>query len=147
KKGTLSIKNSSKKQIFFNYAIDAKIDVYKARKPIMRSEELSHINCVKKSIILDKFRAMPIEIIKKGIYQSRQHIKLNKIITTRDVQTLRLAKRGTMINIFLTQENITITFSAEALKDGVYGDIIKVKQSNNRVIKVRIIGKNKGEVI
>ena len=145
--GVVSIKSDSKKQLFFNYSIDATIEVYKSRKNIKRNSELSNVNCVKKSIILDRFRAMPIQELVNGRVQSKNHIKINRVLTRRDVKELELITRGSTVNVLLSSDNIDISFSGEALQSGVYGDTIKVRQSNSKVLKVRIVGKNRGEVL
>jgi flagella basal body P-ring formation protein FlgA len=146
-RGTLSIKSSSKKQIFFDYKIDATVTVFKARQNIKRNVELSHLNAVKKSIILDKFRAMPIQKVQNAGLQSKHNIKKETILTTRDVQALQLIKRGSMVNIMLKSRNMAISFSAQALQNGVLGDVIKVKKNNNKIIKIKVIARNRGEVL
>ncbi len=41
---------------------------------------------------------------------------------------------------------MAISFSAKALQNGVYGDIIKVQKSNDKIIKIKVIARNRGEV-
>ena len=146
KKGTLSIK-ANNKQIFFDYNIDATVTIYKARVNIKRNIELSHLNVAKKSIILDKFRAMPIQKVDKAGLQSKHNIKKDTVLTTRDTQALHLVKRGSNISVVLNSQNMAISFSAQALENGVYGDTIKVKKTNDKVIKIKVIGRNRGEVL
>ncbi len=146
KNGTLYIKTDDKKKIFFNYQINAKILAYEAKKDIKRNMEFSNINCKKKSIILDKFRSMPLQNILKSTLQSTRNIKAGTIITTRDTQGLYLVKKGSNINVTLSSSNLAISFSAQAVQDGKYGDIITVMKSNGKKIKVRITGKRRAEV-
>ncbi len=145
--GILSIKTPSKKQLFFDYTIIAELDVYKIRKNVKRNTELSHLNCVKKSIILEKFRAMPIQELGKGRLQSKTHLKMDAVLTIRDVRELVLVKRGSIVNVLLSSDNIDISFSGQAMKDAVFGDIIKIKQNNSKVLKIRVVAKGRGEVI
>ena len=144
--GTLYIKSNDKKKIFFNYKIDAEIVVYEARKDIKRNIELSNINSKKKSIILDKFRAMPLQNILKGTVQSTHNIKSGTILTRRDVQGLYLVKRGSNVNVTLNSSNLAISFSAEALQNGRFADIITVMKRNGKKVKVRVTGKRRAEV-
>ena len=146
KDGTLYIKTDAKKKIFFNYKIDAEIVVYEARNNIKRNIELSNLNSKKKSIILDKFRAMPLQNILKGTVQSTHNIKQGTILTTRDAQGLYLVKRGSSVNVTLSSSNLAISFSAEALQNGRLADIITVMKSNGKKIKVRVTGKRRAEV-
>ncbi len=144
--GVVSIKSDSKKQLFFDYKIDAVVDVYLARKKIKRNTELTNINCIKKSIILDKFKAMPLQELIKDRLQSKNHIKKEMVVTVRNIQELKLVKRGSSIHVTLNNKNIDISFSAQALEDAIFGDIIKVKQSNSKIIKVKVTAKGRGEV-
>jgi flagella basal body P-ring formation protein FlgA len=147
KSGTLFIKSKEKRELFFSYSIDAKVVVYKTRKAIKRGEELSNLNIKKESIILNKFRAMPIQEIEKDSFESKHHLKKDKLLTTRDIERLTLVKRGESISVKLSQNGISILFSAKALQSGIYGDTIEVKKSKSKVLKVKVIGRNRGEVL
>ena len=146
KDGTLYIKTDKKKKIFFNYKIDAEIVVYEAKKDIKRNMELSNLNSKKKSIILNKFRAMPLQNILKGTVQSTHNIKRGTILTKRDAQGLYLVTRGSNVNVTLSSSNLAISFSAEALQNGRLADTITVMKRNGKKVKVRVTGKRRAEV-
>lgn len=138
-----SIKSSDNKQLFFNYKLKAKVSVYKARRKIQRNEEISSINSIKDSIILDKFRALPLQQIDKTHFQSKHNIKKDAIIKVRDLTTLTLIRRDNQLSITMNSNSFDITFTARALQDGKYGDNIKVKRQNGKVLIVKVIGKNR----
>jgi len=144
-KNIFSIKTKNFKQIFFNYIIDADIYVYKSIKDIKRAEELNNKNVKKVKIKLKRFNSLPIQQLLNT--QASHHIKAGSIITKRDIQKLFLIKRGENINIFYKELNMNITFSATAIQNGSFNDIIKVKTSNGKIIKVRVIGRKKGQLI
>lgn len=146
KNGIIAIKSQKNREIFFNYSIDANVHVYKTKKEIKRYSELSIVNCKKTTLHLDKFKAMPLQELKSGIFQSKHHIKKDTILTTRDISKLFLVKKGSNVNIFLYNANMSITFSAKALQNGSYGDIISVIKNNGKRMKVLVIGKHKAEV-
>ena len=147
KHGTLSIKGSNKRQLFFDYTITAKVMVYISKKEINRNEELSFVNTLKKSIILEKFRALPIQEIQRGTIESKIHISKGKILTLRDVESLHLIKRGATVNVTLQSGGISISFSAKAVRNGKLGDIITIENSDGKRIKVQVIGKNRARVL
>ncbi|MBU1927980.1 flagellar basal body P-ring formation chaperone FlgA [bacterium] len=147
RQGTFYIKTRQSKKIFFDFTINATIDLYFARENIKRNTELSAINTIKKSIILDKFRAQPLQNITDGTVQSKQNIKKDTLLTSRDIVELQLVRRGENVNVLLESDNMSISFSAEALEDGVYEQIIEVQQQNGTKVKVKVTGKNRGEVI
>jgi flagella basal body P-ring formation protein FlgA len=144
--GTLYIKTKQNKKIFFDYNIDASLSVYVAKDDIKRDVELSAINCVKKSIILNRFRDVPIINIYNNTIQTKKPIKSGNVITIRDIQKLSLVKRGSDVTTVLNTEGITLSFSTKAQKDGKLGDTITVKNSNGKKFTVKVIGKNMTEV-
>ena len=144
--GTMYIKSSSNKQIFFNYYIKATLDTYVARVTINKGNELSNLNIKKKSIVFDKFNAMPLLEVKKSTLQSKHRIKEGKLLTSRDIRKLFLVKRGSNVNLFLDSTNMSISFSAKAMQNGCYGDTITVMKSNGKRLKARVVAKHKAEV-
>ncbi len=144
--GTLYVKTTDNKKIFFDYAVEAKVGVYIARKKIQRESELSLVNCKKKSIILDKFDSMPIQKLQQGMIQSKHHLKEGSIITSRDVEPLSFVRRGSIVSVILDEKNIAISFSAEALQDGRLGDTITIQKNDRKRLKAKVIGKNRVEI-
>ncbi|MFT7004650.1 MAG: flagella basal body P-ring formation protein FlgA [Sulfurimonas sp.] len=144
--GIVSITTSENKKLFFNYDIVANVWIYLSRKQINKETELSAINTVKKSIILENFMAKPIQNIDTNALQGKYRIKKDEIITTRYVEPLNLVKRNSFIDVTLDSKNMSISFSAQALGDGRLGDIIMVETTDGKKLKVKITGKNKAEV-
>lgn len=147
KSSTIHIKTPKNRKIFFDYTISADIPVYVAKNNIRRGTELSLINSAKKSIILDKFRAKPIQKLNKGSIESKQRIKAGNVITQRDVEKLTFIKRGSIVSISLNSDNIFIGFMAKALQNGKLNDIITVQKNDGKKLKVRVTGRNKAEMI
>jgi len=146
KNGIISIKSNKNREIFFNYYINAFVNVYKVKYAIKRNTELSMINSRKVKIPLDRFKAMPLQELKNATIQSKHHIKKDTILTTRDIRKLFLIRKGSNVNIFLYNANMSITFSAKATQNGSYGDIINVVKNDGKKIKVFVSGKHKAEV-
>lgn len=144
--GTLYVKTTDNKKIFFDYAVEAKINIYIARNKIQRESELSLVNCKKKSIILDKFDAMPLQTLQEGMLQSKHHLRAGSIITSRDVERLRVVRRGSIVSATLDEKNMAIFFSAEALQDGILGDTITIQKNDRKRLKAKVIGKNRVEI-
>ena len=146
-KGALAIKSQDNRELFFDYVIEASVSVYISKKNINRNEELSFVNSIKKSIILEKFHALPIQELHKGVFESKFRISKGKVLTLRDVESLHLVKRGTMVQVVLQSANMAISFSAKALRSGKLGDAIIVEKSNGKKLKVQIVGKNRVRVL
>lgn len=144
--GILFIKTIDNKKIFFNYHIEAKIEVIVVTQTMRRGSELSNINTQKKSIILDKFRATPLQNVQPHTLELKHRVKSDTILTTRDVVGLYLIKRGSNINVTLIDAGIAISFAAEASQSGRYGDTIMATKSNGKKIKVLVTGRNRAEM-
>jgi len=143
KSGILSIKTMDNKKIFFNYSVKAKVTLYKSYKEIQKGEELSNINTRKKSIMLDNFKAMPLQEMQAKAYEVKHRIKSNTILTSRDIVGLYLVKRGSVVSVTLQNAGMEISFSAKALQSGQYGSSISVLSAKGKKIKVIVTGKNR----
>lgn len=146
KDGVVAIKTDKNKKIFFNYSLKAFVRVFTLKTDLERNGELSQLNTLKNSIILDKFRAMPLQTVKNSTLELKRKMKKGEIITVRDVAPLSLVRRDSSVNVSLYNGSIVITFSARALQDGAKGDTIFVENDKGKKIRVLVTGKNKAKV-
>ncbi|QOP41334.1 flagellar basal body P-ring formation chaperone FlgA [Sulfurimonas marina] len=144
--GIVAIKTDKNKKIFFNYTIQAYVNTFVLRNDLQRDGELSTLNTRKNSIILDKFRAMPVQTIENGTLELKHTMKKGELLTLRDVESLALIRRDSSVNVTLQNGSIVISFSARALQDGRKGDVIFVENDKGKKIKVVVVGKNKAKV-
>jgi len=144
--GNLFLRTLDNKKIFFNYKVYAKVGVLQARKSIHKDEPLSRINTKKETIILNKFRSMPLNDIDNLSFQAKHNIKKGKILTKRDVTKLYVVKKGSNINVTIVDKNMAISFRAKANKDARVGDTITATNYNGKKIKVLVTGKNIAEI-
>lgn len=144
--GIISIKTSQNKKIFFDYDIEANVPVYKSRDIIKKDTQISISNCIRQNIILDRFRAKPLQNIEIKSLQAKRHIPKDMILTIRDAESLDVVKKDSMINVVLLKDGMSITFSAKALQDAKVNDIIKVQNSNQKILKARVTGINTAEI-
>lgn len=145
-RGTFYIKTSDKKKLFFNYTMLASLPIYKIKNKVKRGDELSAFNCRKKSVVLDKFRSMPLQKIPSHAFESKRQMKIGTTITQRDIRALSIVKRGDSVNVQLQNSGITISFIAKAQTNGQINDIITVLKSDGKKLKVRVTGKNRAEI-
>ncbi|QOP45719.1 flagellar basal body P-ring formation chaperone FlgA [Sulfurimonas paralvinellae] len=144
-KGIFYIKTPKNRKYFFKYTLHAELPVYEATKEIKRGDAFSLLNLQKKSIILDKFRALPLMQLEKNRYEAKHKIDKGTILTQRDITGLYLIKRGANVTVTLQDEGVQITFSARAVQNGRYGDTITVQYNNNKKLRVVVIGKNRAK--
>ena len=146
KDGHLYIKTANNKKIFFNYSIKAQIDVLRTKTTLKREDELSRINVKKDSIMLDNFRAMPLQELLKSTYQAKHKIKKGTILTTRDVIALFIVKRNANVNVVIRDSNIAVSFIAKATQHGRFGQTITVVNRQGKRFKVIVTGRNSAEI-
>lgn len=144
--GIISIKTLQNKKIFFDYDIDANVVVYVSRNIIKKDTQISLANCTRKRVVLDRFRAKPLQNVEAASLQAKRHIPKDMILTIRDIESLDVVKKDSMINVSLLKDGMSITFSAKALQDGKVNDIIKVQNSNQKTLKARVTGSNTAEI-
>ena len=144
--GTFSIKTPQHKKIFFDYIIDAKLDIFTSKQTIKRGEKISLLNTSKKNVLFSRFKAPPISETDLDNIQMKKHIKQGSIITTRDIEILDIVKKGSSVIANLKNKSINISFSAKALRNGKLNDIITVQKSSGQKLKVKVIGINRVEI-
>lgn len=146
KEGTISIKTPQNKKFFFDYEIKANLLVYESKDIIQKGTKVSFANCVKKSILIDKFRDKPLDDIEKKAYQASRQIQKGSVLTQRDVEALKIVRRNAALSVTYYKDGMGIVFSAKALQDAKLNDIIKVQNSNKKILKVRVTGENMAEL-
>ena len=146
RKGILSIKTEDNKKIFFNFQVKASLPVVIAKFQLNRGDELSRLNCKKKSIMLDKFHAIPLQIVPYKKYEARHRIKKDSVLTAYDILGLELVKRGESVDVSTQDGRIFISFQAKADQNGRLGDTIKVINMHGKRIKAVVIGRNRAEI-
>lgn len=144
--GTISIKTPQNMKYFFNYYIKAYITVYESRDKIKKDTKLTPLHYIQKKVLLERFRAKPFQNIDNIQLQAKRHIPKGRIITHNDVELFDVIRRDAMINVTMVKEGMVITFSAKALQDAKVNDIIKVQNSNGKILKVRVTGNNRAEL-
>lgn len=146
KEGTLNIKTLDNKKLFFDYIVDADLYVYISRENIHKGDRISPFNTTKKSVVFDKFRALPINTSYLNVSQAKRNLKTNKVLTLRDIQSLDLVKKNSNVNVSINDGTINISFSAKALQNGKLNDIITVQKSNRQRLRAKVIGKDRVEL-
>ena len=145
-KAVVILKSNTGRETFFNAFINATLEVVSARKKIGRNEELSLLNTSKTKVSLEKFYAPPLMYLKPSTLQAKHTINKDSIISSRDIRPLFLVRRGSNVNVSLDSSNLSISFTAKAIQNGCYGDIIQIINHKGKKMKVVITGKHQAEV-
>jgi len=144
--GILSIEDNLNKKYFFNYKIDANVEVLTSTKKILRGEEITQRNSELKSIKLQKFRSIPLQNLYTSEFQAKYHIDKGEFISRRDVKKLDLVREDTQVTVLLNNAGIVISFVATALQSGKLNDIITIQKRDGRKLKARVVAKQRVEI-
>ncbi len=144
--GIFSIKTPEKKRLFFNYRIDATLEVYMPRHPLKRKEALTPLNTLKKRIRFERLRAAPLEQINTKVYRLKRSMQPGHIITQRDIELYPIVKRGSNVVVELKSGAVILQFSAIASQDGAKNDIITIQKTDGRRMKARVIAAGRVEI-
>ncbi|WP_345991246.1 flagellar basal body P-ring formation chaperone FlgA [Sulfurimonas sp. HSL-1716] len=143
---TVSIVTPEHKMIFFDYILDATIDVIITTKKIDRHEELTYKNTKIKTVKFTSFRNDPVTDIKNHKYQSKFSLKSDFILTENDIEKLSLVKRDETVVATIHDGGLSITFNAVAVQDGKEGDIIAIRKANGKKLMAKVIGRKRVEI-
>ncbi len=144
--GVFSIKTSKKERIFFDYEVDATIEIYAALRPLNRGNALSPLNAIKKQVKFETFNALPLNHINTKEYRLKRSIKKNHILTERDVEAYPIVKKGNNVLVELKSGSVVLEFTAVASQDGSKNDIISIQKKDGRRIKAKVIAPGRVEV-
>ncbi|MBU0632852.1 flagellar basal body P-ring formation chaperone FlgA [bacterium] len=143
---TFSIVTPEHKMIFFDYILDANINVLVTTKKINRHEPLSQSNTKIKNIKFATFRGNPVIDIRHHKYQSKFALKSDYILTINDIEALSLVRRDDTVVGSITDGGVTISFTAIAEQDGKEGDIIAIRKSNGKKLTAKVVGMKRVEI-
>ncbi len=144
--GVLHIKTSDNKKLFFDYDIKAYLSVFISKDAIEKEAQISPISYMPKRILLEKFRDRPLQILEQTSLQAKRHIPKDTILTLKDIESLDLVKKDSTVSVGMFSEGMKIVFSAKALQDGKLDDIIKIQNSNQKILKARVTGSGEAEL-
>jgi len=149
-KGNVSVtftKNGQKRKIFYNFTLDATVDVLRANQNIQKGKTLTDDLVDFISIKFTNFYQIPITAYHLNRYKAKTSIIEGKILTYRHISKLTAVKRGDILTATLRDGGVIVSFPAQALKDAYIGDVIKIKRNHNSFFKAKIISQTQAEVI
>lgn len=143
---TFSIITPEHMMIFFDYTLDATLDVVVSTKKIARHEQIGIQNSMVKSVQFLNFKAAPLTNSTNHQYQSKFSLKSDTILTQNDVELLSVVKRDDTVNAFIEDGRISLSFEAVALQDGKEGDTITIKKQDGKELKAKVVGTKRVEI-
>jgi flagella basal body P-ring formation protein FlgA len=145
--GTFYLKTDTKRRLFFDYKLDAFINVVVAKRTIERKENLTPFNTKIKNIKFKNFKSPPLSKISSASkWCAKIRLKEGRILTQRDIKTIPLVKKNQNVTVIVRDGSLHVELSAIAQKDGALYDMITIQKSNGEHLKAQVIGANRVEI-
>lgn len=144
--GTFYIRTPDNKKLFFDYTIDAVIDVVHTKSDLKRKTELSTFNTTIKNISIDSVDGEPLTTVEPHQYRLKYNIDADTPLEMRDVESSPMVKRGKQVLVSMKNGLVLVEFAATALEDGALHDIIAIRKADGQRVKARVAGLNKVEI-
>ena len=138
---------TSEKQIYFDFYIDAKVDVFKAKHKLYNDKILSKNDYDKASIKLDRLPSRVITCKMPSNLMTKNYISANSILTMNKFEYKKDVLRGSKIVVYIRDGMLVIESEAKVLQDGNIGDIIKIKSSSGKLFRAKLISKYKAIIL
>ena len=98
-------------------------------------------NTLVKKVQFLNFKAAPLSDSSNHQYQSKFSLKSDYILTQNDVEQLSVVRRDDVVNAFIEDGRVAISFEAVALQDGKEGDTINIRKlTDNKELKAKVVG-------
>ncbi len=144
--GTFYIRTPDNRKIFFDYFIDANVNVLHAKQDIGQNTELTAFNTFAKTITFNELKGTPITTLTSNPYRTKYKIRANTMIDMSDLEPSPLVKKGQNIHVSMKTGLVLIEFAAVALEDGGLHDIISIRKTDGQKIKAKVTGSNRVEI-
>ena len=139
--------NQKRQKVFFSFNINASLDALAASNNIKTNEVITNNNSTITQIHIDKNMQLPAPLNIIDEYAAKSFIPSGAIILDSKIAPKTIVQKGDIIEVFYSDDNINITFNAEALKSGANGEIIKAKSlQGDRIVDIKILGPKKAQL-
>ena len=139
--------NQKRQKVFFSFNINASLDALSASNNIKTNEVITNNNSTITQIHIDKNMQLPAPLNIIDEYAAKSFIPSGAIILDSKIAPKTIVQKGDIIEVFYSDDNINITFNAEALKSGANGEIIKAKSlQGDRIVDIKILGPKKAQL-
>ena len=137
---------NTKKRLFINYKINAKIKLFKARHNINRGKILTPSDTIYKLYDFERLKGIPLKKSHTSKIRLKKRIPEGKIIYEHNIELLPDILKGNKVLVKLVNGSVSLEFQAISLQDAHKGDHIYVQKSNGKRLLVTVIGKNQVEI-
>jgi flagella basal body P-ring formation protein FlgA len=145
-KGTFYVPDNNGIRHYFDFTIDASLNMLHTNKKVFRKDIVSLNNCSVKTIPFDSFRGAPLIAIPDTISRFRSSLKEGSPVLDRNIEPLPLVLRGSRVSVQVKNGAVIVEFIATAMQEGALYDIITIEKADGKRSRAKIIGDNRVEL-
>jgi len=145
--GVLYKKGMEIKKIYLRYMIDANISVFKASYNLRNGKILNPDDYERVEI---KFNKLPLHVISGKIkkdYIIKGYIRKGLILSTNSLKIKKNLLKNSYIKAILEDENMILEVDAHILNDANIGDTVKIRTTNGKILRAKIISLKTAKII
>jgi flagella basal body P-ring formation protein FlgA len=145
-RGTFYIPDSNGIRHYFDYSLDATLEVLHVTQKTSRKAILSTTNSTLESIPFVSFRGKPLTKLPETPYRFRSSLKEGTVITDQHIEPNPIVLRGAKISAQIKSGTVIVEFIATATQEGALYDIITIEKADGKRVRAKIIGENTVEL-
>jgi flagella basal body P-ring formation protein FlgA len=145
--GVIYKKGMETKKIYLRYMIDANIFVFKASYNLRNGKILNPDDYERVEIKFDK---LPLHVISGKIkkdYIIKGYIRKGLILSTNNLKIKKNLLKNSYVKAILEDENMILEVDARILNDANIGDIVKIRTTNGKILRAKIISLKTAKII
>ena len=144
--GTFYVPDDNGIRHYFEYSLDATLEVLQVTQKTSRKDSLSSTNTTLKTIPFISFRGKPLTKIPETSYRFRSSLKEDTVITDRHIEPRPIVLRGSKVSAQVKSGTVIVEYIATATQEGALYDIITIEKSDGKRVRAKIIGDNTVEL-
>lgn len=144
--GTFYVLDEGGIRRYFDFTLEATLNVLHSNQKINRREILSSANASIKSISFTQFKGKPLSTLPDQKNRFRRSLRENTPIVDRHLETLPIVLKGSKVSVQVENGSVIVEFIATATQEGALYDIITIEKSDKKRAKAKVIGENRVEL-
>lgn len=144
--GTFYVLDKSGIRRYFDFSIEATLNVLHSSQKINRNDVLTSTNSSLKMIPFTQFRGKPISSLPDDRQRFRRSLHENTPIIDRHLEPLPMVLKGSKVSVQVQNGLVIVEFIATATQEGALYDIISIEKSDKKRAKAKVIGENRVEL-
>lgn len=135
------------KKLYFQFTIDAKVDVFKAKYNLHNDKILSADDYEMVQVPLDRLPSKVITCSVPNKLMTKNYLRAGTLLSMQRFEYKKDVLRGASIRAYVKDGNLVIATEASLLEDGDIGDTIKVRADNGKVFNAKLISSSQAIII